>query len=758
MLILSAFIGLTVIIMLFTFFVTKSINQRTAEILNIDAKILHNAKIEAAHEKFMAQMCRTLSKNEKYSVSSTHETCILGKWYYDFVNTNEYKNLPNEVQNKLQVLEASHKNIHKIAFEFSLAHSVSDKLRNDILVEAPKHFINVIAGLEAYSKVLEQQQTLALQASEENTSMLNIILIVLLVVGLVVAAIGLKASSTIIHSIEQFQEGLKGFFQYLNRTSNEVQPIAIHSNDEIGHMSQTVNENIKSIQQGFDQDNKVIDEAIEIVHKAKEGFYTYDIKQPANNPQIEKLRTNINEMLKLTEKNLFVITNALIQYGNAKYNYKIKEEFSGNMGSLSKGAKALGDSISEILCMINNTSLRLSKNSSDLAVTSEELSASATEQAASLEETAAAIEEITSAIEHTSSKTNQMSQIAVELKHTSDEDDQLAHKTGEAMDHINKATNDIVDAIEIIDQIAFQTNILSLNAAVEAATAGEAGKGFAVVAQEVRNLASRSAEAAKEIKDLVSDAQVKTEEGKQTADKMVQSFNFLNNKVAEVTEIVDEVTNATEEQMKGMQQINNAISELDKATQENANASETVSQKAMNLSEISEHLLTIVGRTEFDTSKSNSVCDVDLVFDTTKLKLDHILFKETNYAKLGDGKQWTVKTCTECALGQWIHAHEHEDFAQHQDWQHLNEAHKNVHEGVQEYINLDAQNKNNPELINVAHQIENCTSRVFNYIDKLKEHKCENSDKTQKKEQQDSQKAVKNTTKNDNNNEKWESF
>ncbi|PLY07768.1 MAG: hypothetical protein C0625_04170 [Arcobacter sp.] len=356
------------------------------------------------------------------------------------------------------------------------------------------------------------------------------------------------------------------------------------------------------------------------------------------------------------------------------------------------------------------------------------MSASATQQAASLEETAAAIEEITATITQTDEKTKKMLQIAKELENTSVKDNELAHKTGKSMQDINQATNDIVDAITIIDQIAFQTNILSLNAAVEAATAGEAGKGFAVVAQEVRNLASRSAEAAKEIKDLVTYAQEKTKEGNQTADMMVESFNFLNQRVSEVTNLVTEVSDSSNEQKLGIQQINDVINQLDRATQENANASEVVSSKAMSLNELSGELVSIVNRTSFDKSRTNSVCDVNLVFDTTKLKLDHILFKETNFEKIGNGKKWQVKNHHECDLGKWIEAHSSEVFAKDSNWQDLLSVHELVHKGVQDYIDVDSIDKKDQRLYSIANGIENSTTKVFECIDRIKVQNCKNSE------------------------------
>ncbi len=544
-----------------------------------------------------------------------------------------------------------------------------------------------------------------------------LIVVILLVIAVIIT---IFSRQIIINPLNELNSAIDD----VKNDSSSSQRINVKREDEIGKVARNFNSYLQMIEDGIKQDGRVIDEAIDIVHKAKEGFYTYEIKQKASSPQVDQLRVNVNEMLAVTQKNLELITNALIQFGNAKYDYTINAKSSGNVGSLIKGTNALGVSISEVLCMVNNTAIRLSANAEQLAATSEELSASSTQQAASLEETAAAIEEITSTIIQTDERTNQMLNIANELKNTSNEDDELAHKTGASMEEIDKATNDIVEAIAIIDQIAFQTNILSLNAAVEAATAGEAGKGFAVVAQEVRNLASRSAEAAKDIKDLVTYAQSKTKEGKETADKMVESFNFLNEKVAQVTDIVSHVTESTHEQKQGMEQINNAVNQLDKATQENANAAEVVSNKAMALSEISSQLVSVVNRTSFDKSRSESVCDVNLVFDTTKLKLDHINFKESNFKDIGEGKQWRVKDHHECDLGKWIKEHENQPYTNNSDWTDLLKAHEEVHTNVQKFIDTDARDRNDSSLYDIAHKIEESTTKVFDGIDKIKSHKC----------------------------------
>ncbi|MCT7616114.1 methyl-accepting chemotaxis protein, partial [Aliarcobacter butzleri] len=149
--------------------------------------------------------------------------------------------------------------------------------------------------------------------------------------------------------------------------------------------------------------------------------------------------------------------------------------------------------------------------------------------------------------------------------------EKLANETTVAMDEINNQVNLINEAISVIDQIAFQTNILSLNAAVEAATAGEAGKGFAVVAQEVRNLASRSAEAAKEIKAIVENATSKANQGKQIATNMIEGYKELNQNIINTINLISDIEMSSKEQLSGIEQINVAVTQLDQQTQQNAN-------------------------------------------------------------------------------------------------------------------------------------------------------------------------------------------
>jgi methyl-accepting chemotaxis protein len=168
------------------------------------------------------------------------------------------------------------------------------------------------------------------------------------------------------------------------------------------------------------------------------------------------------------------------------------------------------------------------------------------------------------------------------------------------MEEIHKRVSAINDSINIIDQIAFQTNILSLNAAVEAATAGEAGRGFAVVAAEVRNLANRSADAAREIKNLVEDANTKANQGKAISDTMINGYEKLNEIISDTIHIIEDVSSASKEQMLGIEQINSAISMLDKVTQENASEATQIAQIGVNVEKLAKQLVNDANSKKFN--------------------------------------------------------------------------------------------------------------------------------------------------------------
>ena len=311
-----------------------------------------------------------------------------------------------------------------------------------------------------------------------------------------------------------------------------------------------------------------------------------------------KVSKEINEALALiavsNSKNEFIQKMLITLNGYKKGDYSssiVTDGMQEDIIELAKGINDLGYSLNKLREVNLKNGLSLLEGSSLLANNVENLSSLANIQAASLEETAASLEQITANMKATVSSTNKMALYAKELTSSSKTGQDLANKTAIAMDEINTQTSSINDAISVIDQIAFQTNILSLNAAVEAATAGEAGKGFAVVAQEVRNLANRSADAAKEIKSIVEAASSKTKEGKDIADSMIEGYQTLNHNIKLTISLIESITISSKEQERGIIQINDAISTLDKQTQESANIANETNDIAQESNKIAEYIV-----------------------------------------------------------------------------------------------------------------------------------------------------------------------
>ncbi|MCK5110789.1 MAG: nitrate- and nitrite sensing domain-containing protein [Arcobacteraceae bacterium] len=534
----------------------------------------------------------------------------------------------------------------------------------------------------------------------------------------------------ILNALNEFKTGLGYFFQYAIREKDYLKPMVVNGSDEFAEMTRDMNIQIKKTSFILEQNKKVVIEIDDVMGKISNGFFGYTIKAEGATGEVETLRQNINKMLEETKLKFTNLTKVLDKFAHNEFNYTLTKEeregISGEMGTLMTASQLLGENISGLMAMISNAGEELSQSTDNLTSSAQTLSKSSNEQAASLEETAASVEEITSNIKSSSQNVAQMSNLSQEVTDSANTGKNLANKTAVSMDEINKNVTAINEAISVIDQIAFQTNILSLNAAVEAATAGEAGKGFAVVAQEVRNLASRSAEAAKEIKDLVENATVKAGEGKQIADEMIKEYEVLNSKITQTKEMIDSVATASKEQEVGIMQINDAINSLDHMTQKNAATSSQINSMAGNVATLSEKLIQVTSTATFNSDVKEQVCDIVLVNEISKYKNDHINFKKKNFENLDAFTTHKVVDCHSCNLGKWIDVQEKTgaNFVSSSSWNELKKVHEHVHNGVQEYINKNAAHASNEELKEVAVLIENDTTKVFRELDNIRKVHC----------------------------------
>ncbi|MDZ7819670.1 MAG: methyl-accepting chemotaxis protein [Aliarcobacter sp.] len=549
-----------------------------------------------------------------------------------------------------------------------------------------------------------------------------IILLIALFISMIFSLINMKRN--ILSPILELKNSIDNITE---NNSSDNSRIKVVSKDEIGDVVNSFNNYLDSIEKGIYKDQIVIDESRKIIEKVNAGLLNDRIKGIAHSKGVDSLVNEINKMIERMQKNLTILSESLVALSTAKYDYKIPhiENLTGMIASLLSGAKVTQSSINEIMCLIEKSNNELSISSDELKNASKKLSNSSNIQASSLEETAAAIEEISATINRSGENAAKMAQYAHNVTKSSDIGKDLAYKTASSMEEINNQVIAINDAISIIDQIAFQTNILSLNAAVEAATAGEAGRGFAVVAQEVRNLASRSADAANEIKSIVLSATTKAKEGKDITSKMIEGYNDLNENIVVTTRLIEDVATASKEQQSAMTQINDTVNSLDQATQENALLASSISEMANKTSNLVTQLENTINQTSFDRNAHKRVCDTSMIIDINKLKSDHINFKNVNFAQCKEGHKFTVKNDNECNLGKWINSNSDKPFAQTKEWEDLKIAHNKVHALVQNTVNLYAQKSENEKIFTTTKEIEDNIEIVFDLLNKIREINCQ---------------------------------
>jgi len=458
--------------------------------------------------------------------------------------------------------------------------------------------------------IKKDQDTIGPEVAQLNNNLLVITPIIALIVLIIVIIMAVVIPRTISTQIEEFQRGLLSFFSFLNKETSSVSPINIDSKDEIGTMSRVVNENISNSKKLIEQDEALINDVKRVVSLVNNGHINQTIQGTTKNEGLEELKNLFNDMLQTISKSVADDTNklqaALQSYQKLDFRYRIENPH----GNVSMGLNSLADIINEMLVQNKQNGLTLDVSSDTLLENVDILNQNSNQAAAALEETAAALEEVTSNISSTTNNVVQMSNHASEVTKSAEIGQNLATQTGNAMDEINEQVTSINEAIKVIDQIAFQTNILSLNAAVEAATAGEAGKGFAVVAQEVRNLAARSAEAANEIKSIVENATQKADNGKKIADKMIDGYSSLNKSITKTIELISDIETASKEQQAGIIQINDAVNSLDRQTQENANIASATHDVAVQTDEIAKLVVSDANEKEFigkDTVKAKEM-------------------------------------------------------------------------------------------------------------------------------------------------------
>ncbi|MGD2117650.1 MAG: PAS domain-containing protein [Chromatiales bacterium] len=287
--------------------------------------------------------------------------------------------------------------------------------------------------------------------------------------------------------------------------------------------------------------------------------------------------TGEKEQAIMTEQCLGEAGQVMRELANGNLSKFMVGEYSGEFETLKEAINTTVTKLRETVEQISRATGSINVSASEISQGNNNLSARTEQQAANLEETAASMEELTSTVKNNADNAQQANQVAATARSAAENGGEVVSQAVTAMGQISESSNKIAEIIGVIDEIAFQTNLLALNASVEAARAGEQGRGFAVVATEVRNLASRSAEAAKEIKGLIKDSVEKVNSGSELVNQTGESLQEIVDGVKKVGDIIAEIASASSEQSAGIDQVNQAVTQMDEMTQQNAALAEQTS-------------------------------------------------------------------------------------------------------------------------------------------------------------------------------------
>ncbi|QKF67244.1 MCP-domain signal transduction protein [Arcobacter venerupis] len=543
--------------------------------------------------------------NDNYLLATVYD---LRKQEKDFMLRfdEQYVEKFNKIVTKLENDE-KYKDLNKIIVDYRT------NFLNLVLAEKEKG-LNEDSGLmksmrdvvHKSNKSLENLTTVINDKTEKLHQKIEIFSYILIItIGIFIIIALLYISRIINKSLYSFQKELSQFFAFLNNETTNITLLDDKNNDEFGNMSKIINANIIKTQENIKKDKALIDDATKVANDIKDGHLSSRINKDSNSNELNELKNVINQMLENLNVNISNILNVLKNFALHDYTKRVNtKSVQGDILSLCENINIVGNTITKMLIDSKGIGLHLQDNALILVDNVKNLTQNANTTAASLEETAAAVEEITATITKNSQNINEMTQYAQNVIVAAKTGEDLATKTTIAMDEINAQVISINESITLIDQIAFQTNILSLNAAVEAATAGEVGKGFAVVAAEVRNLASRSAEVAREIKTLVGNATSKANDGKEIATNMINGYTSLNKNIQSTVTLINSVSSASKEQRIGIEQINDSITQLDQQTQQIAMISATTQEIAEQTNNIAIQIVENSDEKEFEGKHS----------------------------------------------------------------------------------------------------------------------------------------------------------
>jgi methyl-accepting chemotaxis protein len=544
------------------------LEESTHDIQHIDDKILLNEEILYQHEKFIGKLCRSILSNEENRVSSNYKSCILGGWYYNFITTDEYEVLPNSLKSHMDKMEIAHKEIHGIANKYQEKYIIFDKEIEKIILKREREHLmwaesiltnlinNELIDVETnpllckYGKWYE-----SLKSSGKIDKMDKTIASILRAIEPIHKQLHSSVENIISLQKENKHKEAKDYFysttkKYLYQVQEKFKDILSY----IDKIEKTNHEIRDLIAAKAPKDLKVVIDTLEEYNK-----YLVDEKNSIieNNNQL----TNTIHILFFIIAVITIVSIIVGLFINIKVSSKIKSIVSNVIDSSQD---------------INSASGQISKsamNLSDMAI----------KQSASVEEISASIQETVATLAETNHNIISAKDLNKEIEVITSNGFESVKHLSTAMHDVTTSAKEIENILKTIDEIAFQTNLLALNAAVEAARAGEHGLGFAVVAEEVRSLATKSAESAKETSMIISKSIDDIAEGNSITMHTFDSYKVILDKLVSANSMIEHISVSSKDQSESVRHLGDAMNNIDIVTQQLSSSSEELAASSEEL-------------------------------------------------------------------------------------------------------------------------------------------------------------------------------
>ncbi|MBT3196824.1 MAG: hypothetical protein HN344_03785 [Gammaproteobacteria bacterium] len=488
--------------------------------------------------------------------------------------------------------------------------------------------------------------------------------------------------------------------------------------EEIEHeLANSVRQSMSVVEQMFGQISELM------AHVAK-GDFSHRITMEAKGDLLN-LKEVINQSMAQIERSVVSTTNGITRIGGGDFTQEVEGEFTGQLAALKDAVNAMQRNLTHTVSKVRAAAKSVHLESEELSIGTQSLSSRTSQQASALEESAASMEEMSSTVKLNSQYATNAETLSAASRKEAINGTEVVKRAVFAMNRINESSDKISEIIELIDGIAFQTNLLALNAAVEAARAGEHGRGFAVVAGEVRSLAQRSADAAKEIAALISETGERIGEGNALVNESGESLKAIEESIGKVATVAQEISSAANEQSIGVNQVNLAISEIDQVNQKNSVLVDDTAETTATLKEQAGALASLM---EIFTLNDSAIKQGDphraLTSETVvldKARAAHLAWKGKIRGFLDGFVEMELSQAVshhDCVLGKWLDSEGREKYQHFQEMTSLDEVHAKMHAVVRDVIRLKKEGE-----VESAEQeflkISPYSTQVVGYIDQL---------------------------------------